>query len=100
MNATWLDTWARVGAFRNVDRAWAISTRPGTRFVETELATVRVRIEGTASPTILFAADPPNVLEHYDALFAEIAPWARAACVELPNGSSPVRTRKSTTPSA
>jgi pimeloyl-ACP methyl ester carboxylesterase len=84
MRASWVDTSTRIGAFRRIDRAWATSTRPGLSFVETSLATVRVRVEGSGARTVLFAADPPNVLEHYDALFAEVTPWARAACLELP----------------
>ncbi|HEX4447149.1 MAG TPA: alpha/beta hydrolase [Polyangiaceae bacterium] len=80
----WLDTSPHFGAFWHADRAWATSTRAGISFIETELATVRVRVEGQGAITVLFAADPPNVVEHYDALFAEVAPWARVACFELP----------------
>jgi pimeloyl-ACP methyl ester carboxylesterase len=52
--------------------------------IETTAGSLRVRQAGDSGPHLVFAADPPNVLEQYDALFAELAPWARVAALELP----------------
>lgn len=37
-------------------------------------ATLRLREEGHGERVLLFAADPPNVVEHYDALFRALRP--------------------------
>ena len=52
----------------------------GTRVV----AGVHVRELGRGSPTIVLAADPPNVIEHLAELAAALAERHRVVCVELP----------------
>lgn len=53
------------------------------------IADLRVRAEGAAGPSVVFAVDPPNALEHYDALFSRLAAYRRFA-FELPGfGGSP-----------
>lgn len=62
------------------------SSSPGTRMV----AGIRVRELGPSQrgghrrPTIVLAADPPNVIEHLAHVGAALAERYRVACVELP----------------
>jgi pimeloyl-ACP methyl ester carboxylesterase len=53
-------------------RAWAIATRPGIRIVELPSTNVRVRVAG-AGPRVVFACDPPNVIEQYDEVVERLA---------------------------
>lgn len=54
-----------------------------------DIAGLRVRREGSSGPSVVFAVDPPNALEHYDALFRELDGRRRFA-FELPGfGGSP-----------
>ena len=52
----------------------------GTRVV----AGLRVRELGRGSPTVVLAADPPNVIEHLAEVAAALARAHRVVCVELP----------------
>jgi len=79
VDATWLDTFRF--RRRGTGRPWI---RPGTRIVELPKASVRVREAGSGPIAIVFVADPPNVIEHYDALFERLAPWACVICFEAP----------------
>ena len=65
-------------------QTWALGSRPGMRFVETDHAKIRVRIEGRGSPTIAINCDPPNVIEHYDEIFERLTPKHRVVCFEAP----------------
>ncbi len=56
----------------------------GTRMLDTPLATVRVRDTGGTRPAIVMVPDGPCVIEHYDALFAELSDDFRVVCFELP----------------
>jgi pimeloyl-ACP methyl ester carboxylesterase len=53
-------------------------------FIDLPKAIVRVRVEGQGRLTVVFIADPPNVLEHYDTLFELLSTWARVVCFEAP----------------
>jgi pimeloyl-ACP methyl ester carboxylesterase len=66
----------------NWDRA--LHTRPGIMRLELPRATMRVRAVSGSTHTVVFAADPPIVLEHYDELIARLAPRASVVCLELP----------------
>ncbi|MEA2663649.1 MAG: hypothetical protein QOI11_593, partial [Candidatus Eremiobacteraeota bacterium] len=47
----------------------------------------RVRAAGERDPaalTVALVCDPPNVIEHFDALLALLAPHARVVCIEPP----------------
>ncbi len=66
------------------DWAWALGQRPGVARVELSCATLRVRRAGGAGRPIVFLIDPPNTVEHYDALIQILAGRARVVCVELP----------------
>lgn len=54
------------------------------RLVPTSAGPVRVRDSGGPGPVVVLACDPPNVLEHYDGLFAELGPTHRVVCLEMP----------------
>jgi pimeloyl-ACP methyl ester carboxylesterase len=56
----------------------------GPRFVDTPSARFRVRESGAGEVSIVFATDPPNVVEHYDGLLGAFGPDVRAVVVELP----------------
>jgi pimeloyl-ACP methyl ester carboxylesterase len=67
---------------------WALAQRPGVERVELTHGTLRVRTRGVGDRAIVFLIDPPNTVEHYDALLAELtreeAKSSRVVCVELP----------------
>ena len=56
----------------------------GVRAVRLPSATVRVREEGRGERVLVLAADPPNVVEHYDRLVAALAPRRRVVVFEPP----------------
>jgi len=63
---------------------WATGSRPGIELVELSLARVRYRASGSGPTTIVFVADPPNVVEHYDRLVELLVPTFRVVCVDMP----------------
>lgn len=83
MNAAWIDDLVLRRA-EHLVRSPASLTRDGMRYEEIEGATLRVRTGGRGPHTIVFAPDPPNVIEHYDHLFDRLAPHVRIVCFELP----------------
>lgn len=54
------------------------------RLLKLPSATLRVREEGRGERTLVLATDPPNVVEHYDALGAALAPHRRVVVFEPP----------------
>ncbi len=62
---------------------WARETRPGIELIELSLARVRCRVSGSG-PTVVFVADPPNVIEHYDRLVELLTPAFRVVCLDMP----------------
>ena len=83
MNADWIDDLVlRRAAHRATSPASL--TREGMRYEEIEGATLRLRAAGRGAHTIVFATDPPNVIEHYDRLFELLTPHLRIVCFELP----------------
>ncbi|MEZ5503456.1 MAG: alpha/beta hydrolase [Halioglobus sp.] len=48
------------------------------------LARIRYRVSGSGPKTIVFVADPPNVIEHYDRLVELLAPSFRVICLDMP----------------
>jgi pimeloyl-ACP methyl ester carboxylesterase len=67
-----------------VERALLAAMPGGAQFLELPTARLRVRVAGAGPRTFVFAADPPNVIEHYDALVAELSPHARLIVFESP----------------
>ena len=86
MNATWLDTLVTPWRRARVTRGAGARTRPDLRFMHLPQASIRYRDSGadTHKPCVVLCADPPVVLELYDALMAELAPQFRVVVLELP----------------
>ena len=55
-----------------------------TRTVETDGCRLRVRDTGPGRPGLVFICDPPNTVEHYDGLIAELGDRYRLLILELP----------------
>src|SRR5712692_7568446 len=79
MDATWLDRSPLFLQRRRMTQE-LVTHGCGVEFIDLPQAIVRVRVEGQGRPTVVFVADPPNVVEHYDTLFELLSPWARVAC--------------------
>jgi pimeloyl-ACP methyl ester carboxylesterase len=82
---------AGAGAGRWIDgleRRWMARRRRelggGVRIVEAGGARLRVRIWGRGEPTLVFAADPPNVIEHHLEAAEALAARRRVVGFELP----------------
>jgi pimeloyl-ACP methyl ester carboxylesterase len=72
MNGRWLDTTRGLGQRGRVDEARA-RTREGIAFLDVQGMRVRVlRRPAPGKMRVVFAADGPNTLEHYDALLAQL----------------------------
>ncbi|HZG89244.1 MAG TPA: alpha/beta hydrolase [Pseudonocardia sp.] len=61
-------------------------TRHDVRLVPTTAGVMRVRDSGDdgGRPAVVLACDPPNVVEHYDALVGLLAERYRVICCEMP----------------
>jgi pimeloyl-ACP methyl ester carboxylesterase len=82
MAAKWIDLLRmRLGRSPSVEQA---ITRPNISFLQTPAGLIRIRDSGGQSPSVIFACDAPNVLEHYDAVFALLSPSYRLVCLEMP----------------
>lgn len=82
MSPRWLE---RSPLVRRLDAARALTGRPGLRWVETSGGRLRVRHQPCArGPRLVFAADGPNVLEHYDVLLEHLDGVADVRVVEPP----------------
>jgi pimeloyl-ACP methyl ester carboxylesterase len=90
---TGLDRASFANLLHPPDRAWAIGTRIGNRWVPVDGAELRVRTAGTGERCVVFAIDPPNTVEHYDDLVRELATDHRVVCVELPGFGFSTATR-------
>ena len=93
-SAVWMDTVPHLGQAGRVDESRALSSRPELCFIETSAGRIRLRRStSTAGPSFLFAADGPNVIEHYDGLLAAFGGRASAIVFEPPGtgASTPVR---------
>jgi pimeloyl-ACP methyl ester carboxylesterase len=91
--ATRLGAWLDTESARSVRRSNRRAPRgPGFDFLDLDSSTLRYRVHGTGTRTFVFAADPPIVLEHYDALVETLAPHARVIAFEVPGyGFSPAK---------
>jgi pimeloyl-ACP methyl ester carboxylesterase len=84
--ATRLDTESPRALRQVVQRAQPA----GYGYVALDRCAIRYRAHGRGARTFVFAADPPIVLEHYDALVAELVVHGRVIVLELPGfGFSP-----------
>jgi pimeloyl-ACP methyl ester carboxylesterase len=84
MKAARIDTLIARRGMDALARSPRALTRPGMRYVQADGALIRLRLAGAGAPTIVFAPDPPNLIEHYDALMERLAPRVRVLCFELP----------------
>ena len=64
-----------------LEQRWMRRRRSGPREL---VAGIHVRQLGRGSPTIVLAADPPNVVEHLASLATRLAERYRVICIELP----------------
>jgi pimeloyl-ACP methyl ester carboxylesterase len=55
-----------------------------TRTIDLPQASLRVRIVGRGRPTVVFAPDPPNVIEHYEPLIDRLSARTTVVVYELP----------------
>lgn len=86
-SAAWLDTTRLQWRVDRIEKGWAARSRPGIVFLKLRQATIRARIAGVRrsdQPTVVLVCDPPNVIEHFDALIELIAPHCRVVCFEPP----------------
>jgi pimeloyl-ACP methyl ester carboxylesterase len=82
MAAKWVDLLRmHVGRSPSVEQA---ITRPDISFLHTSAGLIRIRDSGGRSPSLIFASDGPNVLEHYDAVFELLSPSYRLICLDMP----------------
>lgn len=79
-----LDTFRLAKGLSDRSLAWSRSTRPGIEIMNLSLADIRYRVAGNGPQTIVFMADPPNVIEHYDRLIEVLAPTFRVVCLDMP----------------
>ena len=70
---------------------WAASRRTRTtnsplitRMVSTPMGVIRAFDSESAKPCVVFVPDGPNVIEHYEALFALLSPHLRVVCFDMP----------------
>lgn len=59
-------------------------SRPGIAWIDVGPAVIRYRAQGAGAHTIVFAADPPIVIEHYDELFRLLGSDFRVIVLEMP----------------
>ena len=60
------------------------SLRAGMQMLGVEHGLIRVRATGSGAHTVVFVADTPVFIEHYDTLIASLEPHYRVVCLELP----------------
>lgn len=77
----WLASWARRS---RAPRAAARSTPLVFCHVDTPAGKVRYTDTGGARPVVVFVPDGPNVIEHYQALMAQLAASCRVVCFDMP----------------
>jgi len=73
---SWLASFAAGGR--------ALPADASTRYLETAAGRVRIFDSGGTLPAVLFVPDGPNVIEHYERLFALLKPHLRVVCFDMP----------------
>lgn len=73
---SWLASFASGGRTLPADAS--------TRYLETAAGRVRVFDAGGTLPAVLLVPDGPNVIEHYEQLFALLKPHLRVVCFDMP----------------
>lgn len=86
LSGAWLDTAPGIGLARQRPQPDALKTRPRLRWVETDAGRVRVRHQPgpPQGPRLMFGADGPNAIEHYDALLEALGGRADVVIFDPP----------------
>ena len=84
VNGTVFDTRRLAKRLPKLSDPWVMGNRPGLRVIELPNTFVRVRVAGEGDQTIVFACDPPNVVEQYDEVIAKLGTRYRVVCIEQP----------------
>jgi pimeloyl-ACP methyl ester carboxylesterase len=79
-----LDTRTSERRIGKVRKGPASSSRPGMAWLDVGPAVIRYRVQGDGPDTIVFAADPPIVIEHYDELVRLLENDFRVIVLEMP----------------
>lgn len=82
MAAKWVDLLRmQLGPSPSIEQA---VTRADISFLQTSAGLIRIRDSRGQNPSVIFACDGPNVLEHYDAVFELLSPAYRLISLEMP----------------
>lgn len=84
LDGSLFDTFSLPGKHERLRRGHAAHSREGIGFLALPDCTLRYRLAGSGSRTIVFCTDPPVPLEVYDELIAQLAPDFRVLVVEPP----------------
>lgn len=84
IDATWFDSLVTPWTRRRVVDGEGARTRPDIRYAHLPQASIRYRVAGDGPRTVVLCADPPVVLELYDALIDALAPDFRVVVFEPP----------------
>ena len=80
--STKLDAWMAAGPIKRYRQADALAAQ--MRWVQTSAGVVRVFDSGGDAPCVVMTPDGPNVIEHYQGLFALLTPHVRVVCFDMP----------------
>ena len=80
--STRIDAWMAAGPVNRYRQTDALAAQ--MRWVHTSAGVVRVFDSGGDKPCLVMAPDGPNVIEHYQWLFALLAPQLRVVCFDMP----------------
>jgi len=80
----WVDTFGARRRLRRASGGRAFSSRPGMGCLDMGAAVIRFRTQGQGAHTLVLAADPPVVIEHYDDLVGLLKDDFRIVVLELP----------------
>jgi pimeloyl-ACP methyl ester carboxylesterase len=94
MTGAWVERLPWLGTAGRLDAARALRTRPGLSFLDTPSGRLRLRrLASDAGPRLLYACDGPNVIEHTDALLAELDGRADVVVFEPPGTGASLPSR-------
>jgi pimeloyl-ACP methyl ester carboxylesterase len=94
MTGAWVERLPWLGTAGRLDASRALGTRPGLSFLDTPSGRLRVcRRPSSAGPRLLYACDGPNVIEHTDALLAQLNGKADVVVFEPPGTGASVPAR-------
>jgi pimeloyl-ACP methyl ester carboxylesterase len=94
MKAMWVERLPFLGTAGRLDANRAVRTRKGLSFLETPFGRLRLcRRPSAVGPKLLYACDGPNVIEHTDALLAELDGKADVVVFEPPGTGASVPAR-------